>query len=65
MNKEINRLLDELEDEDTLDQLESSMSLINLLLVQIDRLQSFAESHGLTQGDYEDFVETRPQPTIH
>ncbi len=65
MNKEINRLLDELEDDDALDQLEASAELLNLLLVQIDRLQAFIESHGLTQGDFTDFVDSQPQPTIH
>lgn len=64
MNKQINNLIDSLED-DTLDQLEVSVELIELLLVQVDRLQSLAEYHGLTESDYNDHVDRMPKVTIH
>jgi hypothetical protein len=67
MHKEINRLITKLDyaSDDVDTQLDVSVELIELLLVQVDRLQSLAEHHGLTKEDYDDYVDSQPRPTIH
>ena len=67
MGREITRLLFKLnsasDDEST--QLSISIELIDVLLFQIDHLQLFAESNGLTEEDFSDYMDTFTRHTLH
>tara|TARA_R110002096_G_scaffold13276_1_gene47241 strand:- start:1123 stop:1332 length:210 start_codon:yes stop_codon:yes gene_type:complete len=68
MNKEINSLIAKLNyysEEDITEQLEVSVKLIRILLVEVDHLQSFALEHGLDGDDFAEYIDDLDKVTIH
>jgi len=67
MDSDINRLINKLNiaEGDTQASLNAAFDLIELLLVQIDHLQTFAEENGLTSDDYFDYLERFDNRVLH
>jgi len=67
MDSDINRLINKLNiaEGDTQASLNAAFDLIELLLVQIDHLQTFAEENGLTSDDYFDYLERFDKRVLH
>lgn len=67
MTSNINRLINELNiaEGDTQASLNVAFDLIELLLVQVDHLQTFAEENGLTSDDYLEYLERFDKRVLH
>ena len=67
MDSNINRLINELNiaEGDTQASLNVAFDLIELLLVQVDHLQTFAEENGLTSDDYLEYLERFDKRVLH
>jgi len=67
MDSDINRLINKLntEEGDTQASLNVAYDLIELLFVQIEHLQTFAEENGLTSDDYFDYLERFDKRVLH
>jgi len=67
MDSDINRLINKLNiaEGETQASLNAAFDLIELLLVQIDHLQTFAEENGLTSDDYFDYLERFDNRVLH
>ena len=67
MDSDINRLINKLNiaEGDTKASLNAAFDLIELLLGQVDHLQTFAEENGLTSDDYFDYLERFDNRVLH
>jgi len=67
MTSNINRLINKLNiaEGDTQASLNVAFDLIELLLVQVDHLQTFAEENGLTSDDYLEYLERFDKRVLH
>jgi hypothetical protein len=67
MTSNINRLINKLNiaEGDTQASLDVAFDLIELLLVQVDHLQTFAEENGLTSDDYLEYLERFDKRVLH
>ena len=67
MDSDINRLINKLNtaEGDTQASLNVAYDLIELLFVQIEHLQTFAEENGLTSDDYFDYLERFDKRVLH
>jgi len=67
MDSDINRLINKLNiaEGDTQASLNAAFDLIELLLGQVDHLQTFAEENGLTSDDYFDYLERFDNRVLH
>lgn len=67
MGSNINKLIGQLNiaEGDTQASLDVAFDLIELLLVQVDHLQTFAEENGLTSDDYLEYLERFDKRVLH
>lgn len=67
MDSNINKLIGQLNvaEGDTQASLDVAFDLIELLLVQVDHLQTFAEENGLTSDDYLEYLERFDKRVLH
>lgn len=67
MDSNINKLIGQLNiaEDDAQDSLDVAFDLIELLLVQVDHLQTFAEENGLTSDDYLEYLERFDKRVLH
>jgi hypothetical protein len=67
MDPNINKLIGQLNiaEGDTQASLDVAFDLIELLLVQVDHLQTFAEENGLTSDDYLEYLERFDNRVLH
>ena len=67
MDPNINKLIGQLNiaEGDTQASLDVAFDLIELLLVQVDHLQTFAEENGLTSDDYHEYLERFDKRVLH
>lgn len=67
MDSNINKLIGQLNvaEGDTQASLDVAFNLIELLLVQVDHLQTFAEENGLTSDDYLEYLERFDKRVLH
>ena len=67
MDSNINKLIGQLNiaEGDTQASLDVAFDLIELLLVQVDHLQTFAAENGLTSDDYHEYLERFDKRVLH
>jgi hypothetical protein len=66
-HEELEEIMDQMSDDDMLvgDRLDVAISLAGLLLLRIDDLQGFAVSKGLTDKDFQRYMEGMSNVTYH
>ena len=66
-HEELEEIMEMMQDEDTstADRLDISINLAGLLLLRIDDLQGFAVSRGLTDKDFQRYMDGMSNVTYH